>query len=600
MASDQRTLAVSNEVVKPEYESFPSRDYFQIQDQQGGSYNGIIQFDTSSVSLTDYWIDPLQSFFEIPYQVSGTANGAYDPTLGFALKNGFPLIDSAIVQIDAKTISNLDVMGLPLWNALKTLQTWSTSHYSNAGALLMQYPDTVDAACITLTAGAGSTVANTYANNFAAQTIPNMMSNGSAIFTAAPVATTGADITMQIVTAGAAGAAGTGLLNFSLPAAGNAARNIPTLSVTPVVNTSVTGVGTSNLIPRWNEGLFYRLKWSMYPYTWGAITNPAQTQMATVGGLNRYVGVQVPDTATRILQTWNVIVPLVTVSDFFAKCGLLKNRLTFQLNYNGVTSSAATANSPFAVTGGVTQLNQQINPLIASSTALLPSGVGSIQALTCGILTPGPCYLYLRKVRLTAEMEMAMPAERMIVYRDIHRYQYNTTAGNPQITWNITNGVSRMRRIHFFLFPAAGGMLSASQPYRQWCNSEPAHSTPGYYFTNNTQLQIGGKVAYQFPFRYQWEEWVQGPKMQFYGQSEDPVLSGGHKWDYYTWLTAGIHTFDLTACGLDAQGDLDGGQVTLLTTLIAPNSCLSEIHCLIEYDKIVKLALGAQAELVAY
>lgn len=126
-------------------EPFVKREVLEVLDQQGGSYNGKITWETSSISNSGKWCSLQESWLEIPFVISWKnsvdISGVVNPAM-VGMKNGFhQLIDSIQVDYQNRNVVQLTSYS-NLWINYKLLTTWSQDDVAKYGATLNFFPDT--------------------------------------------------------------------------------------------------------------------------------------------------------------------------------------------------------------------------------------------------------------------------------------------------------------------------------------------------------------------------------------------------------------------------------------------------------------------------
>ena len=157
----------SNDVV----EQMINKQVLYVLDQNGGSYNGQIQFDTSTLSNSGRWLAYSEGYLEVPFQITLksttdlTAANAYVNGFMVGLKNGYhQLIDSIQGDYNNKNVVQLQ----PFTNffvSYKLMSTFSADDLRKYGPSIGFWPD--GPASMSFSAGAsanGDGTSNNVAN----------------------------------------------------------------------------------------------------------------------------------------------------------------------------------------------------------------------------------------------------------------------------------------------------------------------------------------------------------------------------------------------------------------------------------------------------
>ena len=132
---------------KQDIEKMLDKQVLYCLDQNGGSYNGQIQIDTSTLSNSGRWMAFSEGYLEIPFQItlqSSTNISANDLLSAFTLglKNGYhQLIDSIQVDYRGKNVVQLQ----PFTNfyvGYKLMSSLSADDLKKWGSTIGFEPDT--------------------------------------------------------------------------------------------------------------------------------------------------------------------------------------------------------------------------------------------------------------------------------------------------------------------------------------------------------------------------------------------------------------------------------------------------------------------------
>ncbi len=457
------------ETVNPVSEESPMTDknMYMILDQNGGSYNGQILFDTSIVSNSGQWCDWSSAYIQVPFvctfqsSTDVSAAAAYVQGLAMGLKNGYyQIVDS--IQVD---YNNTNVVQLqPFTNFYvnyKLMSTMSADDLKKWGPSIGFSPDTATTSSFANAANAnGDGHSNNVVNPAAGLTYASQI-----------------------------GARNEGLLNR--------------LQLTGYqLNTRNTGYGG---VPQINS-----------------------TALANQIGKNYQVDNN-GAAAGRIWQ-WNILctIRLKDLSDWFDKLPLVKGAfMRITINYNSaratVTSVAA---GPTMVTASLTQLTGRTNPLILSSSlannplnGTVANGAGGTFSVSCGVAactTPNSfqtpqisqCRLYVPAFSLNplAESQLiSLKPEREVRYYDLYNYNFGAIPAGNAFNQILTNGIVNPKYVVVMPFltgtAANTGLAVAGNVYQSVFDPAPGCTTPLAAITQ-FQVQVGGMNMFQQNVQY--------------------------------------------------------------------------------------------------
>lgn len=551
--ADQALLEQTNSVIPQTEVHFASRDFAWIQDQQNGQYSsGQIQYDTIGVDLSGKYVDPAKSFIAIRHKVTFDRERACD--LGHAKpvipKNGFPFLSSCLVNVDNKAITN-NSNNLNMVANFRLLSSWSAEKQKNAGAIFMYAPDDTPIALRNLDIAAGAiTPSGNYGSN-------------------------------SFVQDAAADETATGLPGDFNSGASERASYIYDYTNSSV-DVNVAGHAHADM------------------YSTGGSATIANIQ-APVYSLAPRPAV-LPAPANECFVEFTLLYPLPVLSDFFAKCGLIKSRIQIQLTLQSVTATGVPGDNPLVTLGN----NSDTCPIMVENRACVGGAFASNTFTNYRTSISGPTYAYLRTVVLTPEQESAVPRERMVTYRDYNRFDNVIPGGGPasnrvDINWLVTTGIPRLREIALYKFFA--GSSNGQDIRASLQTAEPAQSSPAITLSN-TQLYIGSKPISQQNQRYVWEYYMQNVANMPWLSGSDPVVSSCPQYNYRDFLTSGIDYWDLTKLNLQ-EAELNNTQVQLQSTIVRPGSTTNNtsvavrLIALVFFDRIVRISANGQLEVVA-
>lgn len=453
------------------------KDMLYVIDQNNGSYNGQIQFDTSSLSNSGKWLNFSEAYFEIPYTI--TMKGANDysgaAVNGFSvgLKSGaWNIIDS--IQVD---YNNTNIVQLqPFTNFYvnyKVLTEFSTSELKKWGQLLNFYPDS----------------AGSISYNAAANVNGDSISNNVVYPLSAPTYTNGTRDTYNV-----------GLY-----------ERLKYTSLQATTNPNIAGFGS---VP-----------------TLTTVRNQVISAVSSAG--KNYMTDNGIATANSVWQ-WNLLltIRLKDVADFFDKIPLVKGGfMRFVINYNSFNSNITTtaANPPLMSlsANGITVRSGRTNPIIVSSAAannpMNWAQVASNLTFSCGVATSvsnsigagllPACRLYVPAFSLSPIKEQALTSLqpiREVIYTDIYNFNIINTAANSAFQQILTNGIVNPKWL--IVIPQLTGTAAnmgwananTAPEYQSPFSSSPATTAPLASITN-FNVQIGGKNIFQQNFNYDFE-----------------------------------------------------------------------------------------------
>lgn len=450
------------------------KEVLYVMDQNGGSYNGQIQIDTSVLANSGKWLAYSEAYLEIPFMVSmkSSSNIGGDATYtnGFmvGLKNGYyQLIDS--IQVD---YNNTNVVQLqPYTNFYvnyKLLSTLSKDSVNKWGDAIGFCPD----------------------------------SAGSFRWSAG------------------ASADGDGISNN---------RVYKDWSNAPLWSSEMDQVNEGFLRRLKNNGIDLGVNPAGVGY--GAIPNMVAVGSANTIRKNHFTNSGSGSSANGVYQ-WNLLatIRLKDLCDFFDKMPLVKGAfLRFTINYNSFRATATTvAVGPTIVHTSLTQLSGRTNPMMVSSSLAgnplnlsVANGGGGVFSLECGVagtsnpastVTPmnNSCRLYVPAYALNPAREsqyISLHPTKTITYTDIYNYNLTSIGASSSFNSILTNGIVNAKSV--VLIPmmnnVAGNYATQSlTPYQSLFDSAPGTTAPLSSLTN-LQIQVSGQNVWQQNVNYDYE-----------------------------------------------------------------------------------------------
>ncbi len=604
----------------PKLIQFQGHDYAYVTDTNGGNYpagNPII-FDSLNMSLGDWLYNPDKSFVAIQHTVSATVGANIAQTAMIAYpKNGFPYLQSCLVQMDGKTMNNGSQM-LHLHANYSTLSSWSQDKAEVFAACHLFVPDDL------LAVSYAQTVANintavppldyhiTYGGADDIEPHLSIYGNCAPALTATQTLFMSNIVTQGTVSFGAATASiPAGALAVGCPEPmGFATTAQPVALATtgestggltlPVgyagcTNGAQTAWAANNpvklpggLSSRWgtvptqNKGGWKRCILANSPGNMQSHVNvTGANNSSLVTGLNTgdQVGTLAAAAAGVIASYW-ILYPLRVLCDFFGQCGDIRSRMQLFLTLNSVTGSNQQVNTDAFQTPAVVgnccpiMLNRQYHntlDIVAANAAY------SVINVSTGIV--GPTYLFLAIVKPSPEQSLQLAPKRYVEYEDFELYTLlnQTTNANNSIalTWTVTTGTVNPLKLIVYKFATAASYINSQiqgvttsargSPLMRFDAGEPAYSTPGINMGNNTQLLIGSKPLYQYPSQWYFLQFYQTVVMGLYMGGMDPIISEGLR-SYSTYTMGGIDEWDLMSGQLTAE-QINNTQIQLQTTV---------------------------------
>ena len=459
-----------------------SKEVLYVQDQNGGSYNGQIQFDTSVLSNSGMWLGYSEAYLEIPLvcTFSFAANAADEANVAAAtnaflvgLKNGsHQLIDS--IQVDYNNTNVIQQQ--PFTNfyvSYKLMTSFSQDDVKKYGPAISFNPDTASSF------------------SFAA----------------------------------AANASGDGYSN----------NRIYPLTA-PVYS------GAAIVYDGFNQGLAQRLKNSSFGVGptiqagYGAVPTIATQALCNQIGKNYAIDNAVAGNG-RIVQ-WNILatIRLKDIADFFDKIPLIKGGfMRLIVNYNSSTTSfdeVKNADTVALPANGVTMNSGRTNPIMVVSGAtnnpllpvLQPVNTGDATfTVRCGVRSTSDsfanppltsCRLYVPAYSLNPVYEeqlLTLKPTKEVVYTDIYNYNITNVAAGGSFNAILTNGIVNPKYVVVIPFAnssAAGVFANFRGPvYQSPFDTAPATTTPLAAITQ-FNVQVGGKNIFQQNFQYDFEAFM--------------------------------------------------------------------------------------------
>ena len=434
------------------------KEMLYVLDQNGGSYNGQIQLDTSTLANSGKFLAYSEAYLEIPLQI--TAKSTVDITAavnGFilGLKNGYhQLIDS--IQVDYNN-SNV-VQQQPFTNffvTYKLMSTFSRDDLVKYGPSIGFWPD--NAASMSYASAAninGDGTSNNLVNPAGSITYASQLESSNAGFlkrlqsTSYPISGYGG-IT-QINTSALANQIGKNYLNSS-------------------------GVGAATVY-QWSILATIRLKdladfFDKMPLVKGAFMR----------------------------MTINYNSANMTMTSTSSPITMVTSSLTMR---SGRTN-------PILLSSGAA-----LNPLATLPAGVLTigCGIGASTLNSIGTSQISSVRLYVPAYKLNPQYEeqlYSLAPVREISYTDLYNYNVVSIAPGGQFNAILTNGIVDPRYLVVlpFLSGSNSGVAGNFPPYQSMFDSAPGTTSP-LCALSNFNVQVGGENLFQQNFQYDFEAFL--------------------------------------------------------------------------------------------
>lgn len=523
---------------------------YQVLDQNGGSYNGQILFDTSTLANSGQWLGYSEAYIQIPFVIAFqsstdiTAANAYVQGLALGLKNGYHhLVHQIQVEYNNSNVVQLQ----PFTNFFvnyKLMSSFSADDLKKWGPTLNFFPDN----------------AGTYSF------------------------------------ANAANANGDGHSNNVInPAAG--------LTYASQIEPSNQGL----LKRLQNTG--YPINTRNVGY--GGITQINTVGLANQIGKN-YQTDNNGAGAARI-WTYNILatIRLKDIADYFDKLPLVRGasmRITVVYNSCAFTTTSVAA-GPTMVTTSYVQRSGASNPvIIASSAANNPmngtvvNGGGGVFSVSCGVATTttpagsngiyNQCRLLVPAYTLNPIAEknlITVNPIREVKYLDIYNFNITNVGAGSSFNSILTNGIINPKYLvmaGYLTGTAANtGLAIALNTYQSFFDTAPATTSPLAAITQ-FQVQVAGQNMFQQNFQYDYETFINevSAMNSINGGLSTGMSSGliGH----YDWDNA----YRYYVCDLSRRvPSEDGVAKSVVVSGVNNTSRIMDYVCFIAFERKVKI-----------
>lgn len=457
---------------------FIDKDMLYVLDQNGGSYNGQITFDTSPLSNSGRWQSFSEGYLVIPFVITAAeTTAAINISATFnsfmaGLKNGsYQLIDS--IQVDYNNTNVVQLMSFTnFYINYKLMTSFSTDDAAKWGPATLFSPDTA----------------------------------GSYVYRVA------ADVE------------GIGHSN-------NRVQKDPALAITANWRMAVP-----YNVADFNAGYRQRLQLTAQPAL-GAAGLPEMVTPAAFNNVGKNYYLVNGAGATASYQ-WNILatIPLKFLADFFDKMPMVKGGfMRLMLNYNScsfnVTSTGAAGAAHTLTTTVPTMLSGRTNPIMVSTSGTsvgtgpfdvaasaikfkcgvvsAPVDVVGATAATAAILNS--CRLYVPCYTLDPQHELeliSIQKIREVLYTDIYNFNVTGIAAGGSFNSIVTNGICNPKFVIVIpMVNSAANALAGLITYQSPFDSAPGTTAP-LASIQNFNVQIGGRNIFQQNFNYDFEDFV--------------------------------------------------------------------------------------------
>jgi hypothetical protein len=462
--ADEYTLQASMESEMTGSSPFVKRESLSIVDQQQGSYNGRISFDTSRLATSGRWVDLRSAEVHIPFTIVSKSNKNITTSANAfmaGLKAGtHHIIDSMSVRFNNQQV----LQETPLLNHYvhwKMMSSFSQDDLKKHGSSHFFSPDTATSVRF---------------NGTGADKDGQGVSNNRVIDVAAA----------DYKGLGAKGAAFNAGFQERL-------RNVTDLSTGGAAN-------AGNL---------------------GGLGGNISKEQAVAQRRSHFADDAGTDDAR--VYTWHILarIRLRDLSDFFDRMPLVKSpflQLTF--GYNTSSQTITTAAGRATIKSGTPTIVGNTNPImIASGADKNPNETSladdSITTFTCGIAKVSnvsntlatSCQLVCDSFTMNpaAEKEfLSTLPQKTVTYTDLHYQLLQNQTGTFQTL--LTGGLKRAKRLIIIPYynKAANTGLVDVPVYQSPFASEPG-TTSAYAALSNLQVQVSGVNLWQAPVDYGWD-----------------------------------------------------------------------------------------------
>lgn len=483
-------------------EPFVKKELIYVQDQNGGSFNGQIQFDLSQLSNSGKWVDWSSAFLVLPFVIvskcSGDITGSANAFMAGLKAGNHHLINSIQVDVNNKNVVQLTQF-LNHYVSYKLMTSFSNDDLRKHGAGINFIPDTA---------------------------------------TSFNFSTTGAD-----------GKDGGGLSNNRISHNANA------------FSTATSGWKGQPT----NSGFLSRLQNVMDLSTGGLATTGANAsfgQISTTAGgpfltsanaITNGKSYFTDDAGTGAARvyTWHILakIRLKDLHSFFEKMPLSKGQFVkMTINYNASNQTISWDNTAGTAVVSSLTVTGQTNPIMVASGATnnphstTYSTANRTITFACGIVsaTDGTnsksnsiltsCRLYAELYSLNPTFEdqyLSLQPTKTIRYTDL--YQYQITAQTGTFNALVTNGLVAPKTVIVipYLNKASNTTLTGYPVYQSPFTTEPGTTSP-FCAISNFNVQVSGLNLFAQNQSYDYEQFLTevSPQNSINGGRSTGVASG--------------------------------------------------------------------------
>jgi hypothetical protein len=504
--ADEYTLQASMDSEMTGSSPFVKRETLSIVDQQQGSYNGRISFDTSRLATSGRWVDLRSAEIHIPITiVSRSSKNIATSASAFmaGLKAGtHHIIDSMSIRFNNEQV----LQETPLLNHYvhwKMLSSFGHDDLKKHGTSHFFCPDTATSVRFNAT-GADRDGAGVSNNRVIDKEVADYN----------PLGVKGAAFNARIQ---------------------ERLRN--------VVDLSTAGrTATTNL---------------------GGLGGNISTDQAKIQRQSHFTDDGNLTLADRV-YTWHILarIRLRDLSDFFDRMPLVKSpflQLTF--GYNTSSQTITYNHAGGTVVSSTPMIVGNTNPILISSGATYNPNASNwdvdnrTQTFACGIVTATDgtnsktnalatsCQLVMNCFTMnpSAEKEfLSMVPQKSVAYTDLHYQLLQNVAGSFQTL--LTGGLKRAKRLIIIPYynKAANTGLDTVPVYQSPFAAEPG-TTSAYAAISNLQVQISGVNLWSAPVDYGWDMYKNevSPAYSVSGGLQLGTTTGPHH-TATLWLTSAV------------------------------------------------------------
>lgn len=472
-------LYEASQMSDPDVEPFVKKELVWVGDQNGGSYNGQIQFDLSQLSNSGKYIDWTSAFLVLPFVIVSKSSADITASAN-AFMAGLKAGNHHLINSIKVDVNNTEVVQTTNFTnhyvSYKLMTSYSSDDVRKFGATTNFIPDTATSFRFSTT---GATKDG------------GGLSNNRVV----PTNASGLDFS----TVGWKGEqANSGYLQRL--------RNVMDLSTAGLASaTSFGGLSTTTGGPFMTSA--------------NAVTNGKSyfTDDAGAGAARVY--------------TWHILakIRLKDLHEFFGKMPLAKGQFVkMTINYNASSQTIQYTHASTTVISSTPSITGSTNPLLITSGAAYNPNASTFatadctQTFACGIssasdgtnsrtnaiLTTCRFYAELYTMNPTFEDQyLSLMPTKTIKYTDI--YQYLITGVTGTFNALVTNGIVGAKTVIVipYLNKASNTTLTGVPIYQSPFTTEPAHPSP-FCAISNFNIQVAGLNVFSQNQSYDYEQFL--------------------------------------------------------------------------------------------